>query len=117
MMPAYIPTNIPIYEPAPTRPYGHGVYDPVRERHTAVSPLSPIPMTPSPAYSAIDQHEMPEGRGAYDPIVVHGMGTTGVGGAYDPIEVHGSGTTEGRGVYDPIEVHGVGITGARVEME
>jgi hypothetical protein len=31
-------------------------------------------MTPSPAYSAVDQHEMPEGRGMYDPIEVHGLG-------------------------------------------
>jgi hypothetical protein len=78
MMPAYIPTNVQIYEPAPTRPYGHDAYDPVLERHTAISPMSPrlrspspaYPMTPSPAYSAVDQQEMP------DPIEVHGVGST-----------------------------------------
>jgi hypothetical protein len=76
MMPAYVPTNIQIYEPAPTRPYGEDVYDPVLERRTAVSPMSPSPMTPSPAYSAVDQHEMSEGRGIYDPIEVHGVGAS-----------------------------------------
>ena len=89
MLPAYIPTNIPIYEPAPTRTYREDIYDPVLERHAAVSPMSPRPMTPrpitpslaypvspSPAYSAVDQHELAEGRGIYDPIEVHGVGTT-----------------------------------------
>lgn len=87
-MPAYIPTNVQIYEPAPTRPYGEDVYDPILERHTAVSPMSPrprtpsprtpspaYPMTPSPAYSAVNQNEM-EGGGINDPVEVHGVGTT-----------------------------------------
>lgn len=89
MMPAYIPTNVPIYEPAPMRSYQHAAYDPVLERRSAVSPMSPPPpmspqpprsppppVTPSPAYSAVEQHEMSEGRGIYDPIEVHGVGST-----------------------------------------
>jgi hypothetical protein len=76
VIPAHIPTNIPIYEPAPTRAYGYNAYDPVLERHTAGGTMSPPPMTPSPAYSAVEQHEMSEGRSLYDPIEVHGVGTT-----------------------------------------
>lgn len=76
VLPAYIPTNIPIYEPAPTRAHGYSVYDPVLERHTAVGTITPPPLTPSPAYSAVEQHNMSEERGLIDPVEVHGVGST-----------------------------------------
>jgi hypothetical protein len=89
VMPAYIPGPV-MYAPTPAAPYMHDVYDPILERGTAVSPMSPgprrtpsprplspnplLPMSPSPAYTERDEHELTEGRGLYDPIEVHGVG-------------------------------------------
>jgi hypothetical protein len=42
----------------------------------SMTPSPAYPMSPSPAYSAVNQHELAEGRGIYDPVEVHGVGTT-----------------------------------------
>lgn len=91
MMPAYIAPGTVRYTPTPAAPYMNDVYDPVLERHIAVSPNSPsprptpsprplsqdlpLPMSPSPAYTECDEHQLSEGRGMYDPIGVHGIGS------------------------------------------
>jgi hypothetical protein len=91
VMPAYMPGRV-MYAPTPAPPYMHDVYDPIPERHNAVSPMTPsprpppsprplspgppLPMSPSPAYSERDEHELSDQRGMSDPIEVHGIGST-----------------------------------------